>query len=211
MIRYLLKRLFWMVPLLVGISLISFLIMHLAPGDITDAGDRGRIVATAEETLGPIEVLVNNAGITRDGLVARMGDDQWGGVMRTNLDGAFHAIRRAVPGMMRARFGRIVNISSVSGVVGTAGQANYAASKAGLVGLSRSITRELGSRNITANVVAPGFVQTDMTDALPEAQRKAYLDSIPAKRFATAEELKARVTRALHEYALATSAAPVLI
>ena len=136
-----------------------------------------------------MEVLVANAGITADGLLVRMSDDDWASVIDTNLTGSFRLAKRAVSKMMRARRGRIIFISSVVGLLGSGGQVNYAASKAGLVGMARSIAREYGSRGITANVVAPGFVQTDMTAALPEAQQQAYLAAIPAGRFATPDEV----------------------
>jgi 3-oxoacyl-[acyl-carrier protein] reductase len=133
-------------------------------------------------------VLVNNAGITRDGLVARMSDDHWQSVIDTNLTGAFHTIRRATPGMMKARYGRIVNISSVGGQIGAAGQANYAAAKAGLLGLTRSVARELARRNITCNVVAPGPIETAMTAEMPEDWRKTAQETVPLGRFGTPEE-----------------------
>lgn len=162
--------------------------------DITDTASVDAAFTDVEGKFGPVEILVANAGITDDTLLLRMSDEQFERVVDTNLKGAWRVAKRASSKMLRAKFGRMIFISSVVGLYGNAGQTNYAASKAGLVGLSRSITRELGSRNITANVVAPGFVQTDMTDTLPEAQRKAYLDSIPAKRFATAEEIAGAVT-----------------
>src|SRR5206468_5808353 len=129
---------------------------------------------------GAVEVLVANAGVTKDTLLMRMSDDDFTGVLDTNLTGAFRCVRRASKGMIRLRRGRVVLISSVVGLYGSPGQTNYAASKAGLVGLARSITRELGGRGITANVVAPGFIDTEMTAVLPEEQKKAYLASIPA-------------------------------
>jgi 3-oxoacyl-[acyl-carrier protein] reductase len=136
-----------------------------------------------------VEVLVANAGVTKDTLLMRMSDEEFTSVLDTNLTGAFRCVRRASKGMIRLRRGRIVLISSVVGLYGAPGQANYASSKAGLVGLARSVTRELGGRGITANVVAPGFVQTDMTAVLPEQQQKAYLSAIPAGRFATVDEV----------------------
>ena len=138
-------------------------------------------------------MLVANAGVTKDGLLMRMSDDDWDTVLDTNLTGAFRCARRASKGMIRLRRGRIILISSVVGLYGGPGQANYAASKAGLVGLARSITRELGGRGITANVVAPGFIETDMTAALPEDTQKTYKAAIPAGRFATADEVAAAV------------------
>jgi 3-oxoacyl-[acyl-carrier protein] reductase len=146
-----------------------------------------------EAAFGPVEILVNNAGITRDGLLMRMSDENWNDVLRTNLDGAFHCIRRATPKMMKGRFGRIINIGSVAGVAGGAGQANYSAAKAGLIGLSRATARELASRGITCNVVAPGPVTTAMTDALPEERREELAKQVPLGRFGTPEEVAASV------------------
>ena len=157
--------------------------------DVTDTASVDAAFTEAEKTVGPIEVLVANAGVTRDTLLMRMSDDDFADVLDTNLTGAFRCARRASKGMIRLRRGRIVLISSVVGLYGSPGQVNYASSKAGLVGLARSVTRELGGRGITANVVAPGFVQTDMTAVLPEAQQKAYLSAIPAGRFATVDEV----------------------
>jgi len=162
-----------------------------ADGRDADAVDAA--FAGVEEAWGPVEVLVANAGVTADGLIARMSHDQWTNVLRTNLDGAFHAVRRAVPRMMRARWGRIVAVSSVAGSAGSAGQANYAAAKAGLVGLTRSVARELASRNVTANVVEPGPVATAMTDTLPEARREELAGQVPLGRFGTPDEVAAAV------------------
>ncbi len=138
-------------------------------------------------------MLVNNAGVTADGLLLRMKDEDWQNVLRVNLDGAFHCIRRATPGMMKARFGRIVNMGSVVGLTGSAGQVNYAAAKAGLVGLSRSVARELASRNVTCNVVAPGPIATAMTDALSAERLAAITDAVPAGRMGTTDEVAATV------------------
>lgn len=157
--------------------------------DVRDADSLDRAFTEVEEKLGPVEVLVANAGITRDTLLMRMSEEDFTDVLDTNLSGAYRSARRAITNMVRAKAGRIIFISSVSGLFGVAGQANYSTSKAGLVGLARSITREVGSRGITANVVAPGFIRTDMTDELPEAQQKDYLASIPAKRFGEADEV----------------------
>ena len=158
--------------------------------DVTDSASVDAAFTEAEERLGgPIEVLVANAGVTKDGLLMRMSDEDWDTVLDTNLAGAFRCVRRASKGMIRLRRGRIILISSVVGLYGGPGQANYAASKAGLVGLARSITRELGGRGITANVVAPGFIDTDMTAALPEDTRTTYQAAIPAGRFATPDEV----------------------
>jgi 3-oxoacyl-[acyl-carrier protein] reductase len=132
---------------------------------------------------------VANAGITKDGLLLRMSDEDFTSVIDTNLSGAFRVVKRASRGMLKAKFGRVILVSSVVGLLGSAGQVNYSASKSGLIGLARSITRELGSRGITANVVAPGFVETDMTAELPEAQQEEYRSSIPAGRFATPDEV----------------------
>ncbi|MGW9826112.1 3-oxoacyl-[acyl-carrier protein] reductase [Brevibacterium pityocampae] len=161
--------------------------------DVTDPDSLDAAFTRIEEELGPVEVVVANAGITRDTLLMRMSDEDFDAVIDTNLGGAFRTVKRAITGMIRAKKGRIVLISSVSGLYGVAGQANYSSSKAGLVGLARSITREVGARGITANVVAPGFVRTEMTDELPEKQQKEYLATIPAKRFAEAEEVAAVV------------------
>ena len=157
--------------------------------DVTDSASVDAAFSEIEEKLGPVEVVVANAGITRDTLLMRMSDEDFESVVDTNLTGAFRVVKRASKGMLKARYGRIVLISSVVGLLGSAGQVNYAASKSGLVGFARSLTRELGARGITANVVAPGFIKTDMTDALPEEQQKQYLASIPAGRFADPEEV----------------------
>jgi len=158
--------------------------------EVTDSTSVDAAFTAAEEIFGgPVEVLVANAGITRDTLLMRMSDEEFDSVIDTNLAGAFRCARRAATGMIRKRRGRIVFISSVVGLYGSPGQANYAASKSGLVGLARSISRELGGRGITANVVAPGFIDTEMTAVLPDDQKKSYLANIPAGRFATPEEV----------------------
>lgn len=157
--------------------------------DVTDAGAVDAAFRAVEATLGAVEVVVSNAGMTADGLLMRMKDDQWDSVLQTNLSGAFHVIRRATPAMLKARFGRIVAVSSVSAYIGTPGQANYAASKAGLIGLVRSVARELAPRGLTANVVAPGPVATAMTDSLTEEQRAAMVSQVPLGRFATPDEV----------------------
>lgn len=157
--------------------------------DVTDAVSIDAAYTQIESELGPVEVLVANAGITRDMLLMRMSDDDFTDVVDTNLSGAFRVVKRASKGMMKARFGRIILVSSVVGLLGSAGQVNYSASKSGLIGLARSLTRELGSRGITANVVAPGFIETDMTAALPAEQQEAYLKQIPASRFAQPQEV----------------------
>ena len=162
--------------------------------DVTDVDQIDAAFTEIEAAHGPVEVLVANAGITDDTLLMRMSDEQFTKVIEANLTGSFRVVKRASRGMLRAKFGRIVFISSVVGLNGSPGQVNYAASKAGMIGMARSITRELGSRNITANVVAPGFVVTDMTNALSEDQRKAIIDQIPAKRYAEPEEVAGVVT-----------------
>ncbi|MGD9797682.1 MAG: 3-oxoacyl-ACP reductase FabG [Acidimicrobiia bacterium] len=162
--------------------------------DVTSTDEVDAAFAEVEATWGPVEVLVANAGLTRDGLAVRMKDDDFAAVVDTNLAGAFRVARRATGPMMRARTGRLVFLSSVVGLSGSAGQANYAASKAGLVGLARSLARELASRGITANVVAPGPVATDMTDALGEARRAEMTAAVPIGRFATVDEVAAAVT-----------------
>jgi NAD(P)-dependent dehydrogenase (short-subunit alcohol dehydrogenase family) len=162
--------------------------------DVTSDDEVDAAFAAVEERWGPVEVLVANAGITRDGLLLRMGESDFGDVVDTNLTGAYRCAKRAAGPMVRARTGRMIFVSSVAGLAGSAGQANYAASKAGLVGLARSIARELARRNITANVVAPGPVETDMTDALPEARRNELAASVPLGRFATIDEVAAAVT-----------------
>lgn len=162
--------------------------------DVTDAASLDTAFTTVEAELGPVEVVVANAGITRDTLLMRMSEEDFTDVIDTNLTGAFRTVKRASKGMLKARFGRIILISSVVGLYGSAGQVNYSASKSALVGMARSLTRELGARGITANVVAPGFIETDMTAALPEDQQKAYQQSIPAGRFATPLEVARVVT-----------------
>lgn len=157
--------------------------------DVTDGESLDRAFAEVESKLGPIEILVANAGITRDTLVLRMSDEDFDAVVDTNLGGAFRVVKRATKGMLKAKFGRIILISSVVGLYGSAGQVNYSASKSALVGMARSLTRELASRNITANVVAPGFIETDMTAELPEEQQAEYKRNIPAGRFATPDEV----------------------
>jgi 3-oxoacyl-[acyl-carrier protein] reductase len=161
--------------------------------DVTDADAVDAAFAEAEAAHGPVEVLVANAGITKDTLLLRMTDDDWASVLDTNLTGSFRLAKRASKSMLRQRNGRIIFISSVVGLLGSAGQANYAASKAGLVGLARSIARELGSRSITANVVAPGFVETDMTAVLDEDQKDSILGQIPLGRYATPAEVAGTV------------------
>jgi 3-oxoacyl-[acyl-carrier protein] reductase len=162
--------------------------------DITDSAAVDAAFAAVEAELGPVEVLVANAGITDDTLLLRMSEEQFTRVIDTNLTGAFRCAKRASSKMLRAKWGRIIFISSVVGLYGGPGQVNYAASKAGLIGMARSITRELGTRNITANVVAPGFIDTEMTDVLPEARKAEIVKAIPAGRLAHPDEVAAAVT-----------------
>jgi 3-oxoacyl-[acyl-carrier protein] reductase len=157
--------------------------------DVTDAASVDAAFTEVEAQFGPVEVVIANAGITRDMLLLRMSDDDFTEVLNTNLSGAFRVVKRASKGMLKAKFGRIVLMSSVVGLLGSAGQVNYAASKSGLIGMARSLTRELGSRGITANVVAPGFIETDMTAELAPEQQDAYLKQIPAARFASPNEV----------------------
>jgi len=161
--------------------------------DVTDSASIDAAFDRIEAELGPVEVLVANAGITRDGLIMRMSDDDIDAVLDTNLVGALRVARRAAKGMLRLRRGRIVFVSSVVGLMGSAGQANYAASKAGLVGLARSLARELGSRGITANVIAPGFVDTAMTAVLSEERTKEILGAVPLGRYASPDEIAGTV------------------
>jgi 3-oxoacyl-[acyl-carrier protein] reductase len=162
--------------------------------DITDPEQVDNAFAEVEAQQGAVQVLVSNAGITDDTLLLRMSEEQFARVLDANLTGAFRVAKRASRGMLRARYGRLVFVSSVVGLLGSAGQANYAASKAGLVGFARSIARELGSRNITANVVAPGLVDTDMTAALPAERRQEILGQVPLGRYASPDEVAGAVT-----------------
>lgn len=161
--------------------------------EMTDAASIDAAFTQIEEQLGPIEVLVANAGITRDTLVLRMSDEDFADVIDTNLTGTFRVVKRAIKGMLKAKHGRIILISSVVGLFGSAGQVNYSASKSALVGMARSLTRELGGRNITTNVVAPGFIETDMTAELPEETQAEYRKNIPLGRFAAPTEVAAVV------------------
>lgn len=157
--------------------------------DVTDSASLDAAFAEVEEKLGAVEILVANAGITRDTLLMRMTDEDFEAVANTNLNGVFRVVRRASLGMIKKKFGRIILIGSVVGLLGSAGQVNYSSTKSALVGMARSITREIGSRNITANVVAPGFIDTDMTAALAEDQQAEYKKRIPAGRFASPQEV----------------------
>ncbi|GAB3387461.1 beta-ketoacyl-ACP reductase [Humibacter soli] len=157
--------------------------------DVTDSAEVDAAFSAVEAELGPVEVVVANAGITRDTLLLRMSDEDFDAVVDTNLGGAFRVIKRASKGMLKGRFGRVILISSVVGLFGSPGQVNYAASKAGLVGMARSLTRELGARGITANVVAPGFIETDMTAELTPEQQTEYMRSIPVGRYGQSSEV----------------------
>jgi 3-oxoacyl-[acyl-carrier protein] reductase len=161
--------------------------------DVGNSESVGGAFDAVEAALGPVELLVNNAGINRDGLIIRMTDEHWRSVLNVDLDGAFHTIRRALPKMMKARFGRIVSVSSVAGHMGGAGQANYSAAKAGLLGLSRSVAREMAPRGITCNVVAPGPIVTAMTEEMPAEWRARAVEAVPLGRFGTPEECAAVV------------------
>jgi len=165
----------------------------VVPMDLADAESIKEAIAKTAKDFGPIAILVNNAGITKDGLAMRMKKPDWDVVIATNLTGAFFAIQQVLPGMMRDRWGRIINISSLVGEMGNAGQANYAASKAGLIGLTKSIAQEMGSRNITVNSVAPGYVETDMTQGLSEELKQTILNNIPLKRLGRADDVAAAV------------------
>ena len=162
--------------------------------DVTDPEQVEAAYAQIEAAHGPVEVLVANAGITKDTLIVRMSEDDWASVVDTNLTGSYRLAKRAAKGMLRLRRGRIIFVSSVVGLLGSAGQTNYAASKAGLVGLARSLARELGSRGITANVVAPGFVETDMTGVLTDEQKSAIKAQVPLGRYASVDEIAGAIT-----------------
>ena len=161
--------------------------------DVSDTAQVAQLVTDVETTFGAIDILVNNAGLTRDNLIMRLKDDDWDTVIDANLRGAFASIRAASRGMMKRRSGRIINISSVVGVIGNRGQSNYAASKAGLIGLTKSVAKELASRNILCNAVAPGFIATDMTASLDETQRKALETQIPLERLGSPSDIASAV------------------
>jgi len=163
----------------------------ILPCNLSDLAAVDVLVPQAVEALGSLDILINNAGITRDNLAIRMQDEEWGDVIRVNLEAAFRLSRAAMKPMMRARFGRIVSITSVVGTTGNPGQANYAASKAGLVGMSKAIAQEVASRNITVNCIAPGFIASAMTEALPEAQKCALLTKIPAGKLGEGSDIAA--------------------
>ena len=167
--------------------------VHVLPCDLSDPEAVGGLIGRAAEAMGAVDILVNNAGITRDALFMRMSDEDWAAVIEVNLTATMRLCRGAVRGMMKARWGRIINISSVVGATGNPGQANYAAAKAVMVGMTKSIAHEVASRGITANCVAPGFITTAMTDKLTEAQKAAILGAVPAGRMGTPEEIAAAV------------------
>ena len=158
-------------------------------GDVSDFDVAKEIITSVKKEFGSIDILVNNAGITKDNLIMKMSEDDFDAVIATNLKGAFNCIKHVSRQMLKQRGGRIINISSVSGVMGNAGQANYCASKAGIIGLTKSVARELGSRGITANAVAPGFIRTEMTDVLPEDVKKAMGEQIPLKHFGETKDI----------------------
>ncbi len=167
---------------------------HVAlPCNLSDGAAVDALVSQAVEALGKIDILVNNAGVTRDNLAMRMKDEEWDSVIRVNLEAAFRLMRAAAKPMMKARFGRMISVTSIVGVTGNPGQANYAASKAGLIGMSKSMAQELASRGITVNCVAPGFITSPMTDALPEAQKTALTTKIPAGRLGEGADIGAAV------------------
>ncbi|HJP56874.1 MAG TPA: 3-oxoacyl-ACP reductase FabG, partial [Gemmatimonadales bacterium] len=157
--------------------------------DVADAAQVDAAVAAVERALGPIEILVNNAGLTRDNILLRLSDEDWDTVLDANLKGAFHTTRAVIKGMMKRRSGRIINITSIVGLIGNKGQANYAASKAGLIGFTKSIAKEYASRNVLANCIAPGFIETDMTSALPEEARASLLQAIALGRLGQAGDV----------------------
>jgi 3-oxoacyl-[acyl-carrier protein] reductase len=164
---------------------------HVVACNLSDPADVEKLVPAAEAAMGSLDILVNNAGITRDGLAMRMKDEDWQQVLDVNLTAAFRLCRAAMRGMMKKRWGRIVNITSVVGVTGNPGQANYVSAKAGIIGLTKSLAQELASRNITVNAIAPGFIATAMTDVLNDKQREAILGRVPAGRLGTPEEIAA--------------------
>jgi len=157
--------------------------------DVSDTAQVNALIEQVEQALGGIDILVNNAGVTRDNILLRLKDEDWQQVIDANLRGAFATIRAATRGMMKRRWGRIINISSVVGLMGNRGQANYAASKAGLIGLTKSVAKEFGSRNVLANVIAPGFITTDMTDAMTAEAREALTKQIPLERLGTIQDV----------------------
>jgi len=165
--------------------------VHVVPANLSDRAAVDALVPAAEAAMGRIDILVNNAGITRDNLFMRMKDEEWDQVLEVNLTSGFHICRAAIKGMMKRRHGRIIGITSVVGVTGNPGQANYAAAKAGMIGMYKSLAREIASRNITVNTVAPGFIETAMTDVLNDKQKESILQTVPAGRLGSAMEIAA--------------------
>ncbi len=166
---------------------------HIFPANLSDREEVGSLIKRVEEEMGGLDILVNNAGITRDGLFVRMSNEDWDSVLEINLTAAFQLTRDAAYPMMRRRTGRIINITSIVGVTGNPGQGNYCASKAGIIGMSKSLAMEIASRGVTVNCIAPGFIKTPMTDALNDKQKQAILDNVPAKRLGTGEEVASAV------------------
>ena len=169
--------------------------------DVSDSSAVAQLVADTESAFGSLDILVNNAGLTRDNIVMRLKDDDWDAVLDANLRGAFATIRAASKGMMKRRWGRIINISSVVGIIGNKGQANYAASKAGLIGLTKTVAKELASRNILVNAIAPGFIETEMTDAMTPEARKGLIDAIPLGRLGSPADVAQAVAFLSSDYA----------
>ncbi|MDP9179269.1 MAG: 3-oxoacyl-[acyl-carrier-protein] reductase [Gemmatimonadota bacterium] len=169
--------------------------------DVSDSAAVAQLVADTEAAFGSLDILVNNAGLTRDNIVMRLKDDDWDAVLDANLRGAFATIRAASKGMMKRRWGRIINISSVVGIIGNKGQANYAASKAGLIGLTKTVAKELASRNILVNAIAPGFIETEMTDAMTAEARKGLIDAIPLGRLGSTDDVAQAVAFLSSDYA----------
>jgi 3-oxoacyl-[acyl-carrier protein] reductase len=167
--------------------------VHVLPCNLSDMEAVDGLIKQAEEAMGQVDILVNNAGLTRDGLAMRMKDEDWDLVMDVNLKAAFKLSRNALRGMMKRRFGRIIGITSIVGVTGNPGQMNYAASKAGMIGMSKSLAQEVATRGITVNCVAPGFIETAMTDALPDAQKEALLTAVPAGKLGDPADISAAV------------------
>ena len=165
--------------------------VHIVPANLSDKDSVEALIPAAEAALGQVDILVNNAGVTRDNLFMRIKDEEWETVLRVNLEAAFRLSRAVIKGMMKRRWGRIVSVTSVIGTTGNAGQANYAASKAGLIGMSKSLAQEVASRNITVNCIAPGFIATPMTDVLNEKQREGILTKVPMARLGTPEDIAA--------------------
>lgn len=166
---------------------------HVLPADLSDRASVDALVPAAEKAMGQLDILVNNAGITRDGLILRMKDEDWDKVLEVNLGSAFRLARSAVRGMMKRRHGRIISITSVSGVIGNPGQVNYSAAKAGMIGMTKALAREVATRGITVNAVAPGFIATPMTDVLTDEQKSGILSAVPAGRLGTPDEIAAAV------------------